>query len=56
MPPFKPPKSGDLGKRGKHILGRVYIACRNKNPSDSQEDKAMCARIAWGAVHKAGYR
>jgi hypothetical protein len=51
MPPYIPPKSGTLPKRGKQILKKVYAACRK-----SGMGKAQSARIAWTAVRKAGYR
>lgn len=54
MPPYKPPPSGDLAAKGKEILRKVYTECRKDNPDDSGKEK--CAKIAWGAVKKAGYK
>lgn len=56
MPPYKPPKSGTLPKRGKKILRKVYAGCREKNPGENPERKAKCAKISWSAVRKAGFR
>lgn len=53
---YTPPKSGDLGKEGKDVLSKVYSACRRANPGEIQARKAKCAKIAWGAVKRAGYR
>ena len=55
MPPYRPPKSGTLPARGKHILRVVYVKCREANPGESHAAKAKCARVAWSAVRKAGY-
>lgn len=54
-PPFEPPPSGDLPAKGKEILDKVYSDCRSKQNSDSPENKEKCAKIAWGAVKRAGY-
>jgi len=58
---FEPPPAGDLGETGKKILSKVYSECRNKwvkeHPDDRENahNKESCARIAWTAVHNAGY-
>lgn len=49
---FEPPESGDLPQHGKEILASAYAACRKQNPTYSKE---RCSKIAWGAVHNAGY-
>lgn len=56
MPPYKVPKSGRLPKKGKHILKKVYVSCRTQNPGESHKSKSKCAKIAWSAVRKAGYK
>ena len=48
---YEPPPSGDLAEKGKHILAKVYAECRRDGG-----DKEKCAKIAWGAVHKAGFK
>lgn len=53
---FKAPKSGTLPKRGKEILKTVYSSCRYAHPEEKHSTKAMCARIAWSAVRKSGYK
>ena len=53
MPPYVPPKSGDLPEHGKAILAATYTACRKEHPEDS--GKELCAKIAWAAVRKDGY-
>jgi hypothetical protein len=55
MPPYRPPKSGNLPPRGKRILREVYTASRHKYPGEIAANKARSARIAWSAVEKAGY-
>ena len=55
MPPYKPPKSGNLPLRGKVILRSIYVRCRQSNPGESHESKAKCARIAWAGVRRAGF-
>jgi cation transport regulator ChaB len=49
---YEPPESGDLPNKGKEILAKVYADCRSNNPDRSKE---ACSKIAWGAVHNAGY-
>jgi hypothetical protein len=51
MPPYKPPKSGTLPKRGKRILRKVYVQSR-----EGGYGKTKSAKIAWNAVRKAGYK
>jgi len=46
---YIPPPSGDLPERKKRVLARVYAECRKKQ---KRADKAKCAKIAWGAVHR----
>jgi len=53
MPPYIPPKSGDLPSHGKAILNAAYTACRKEHPEDA--GKELCAKIAWAAVKKDGY-
>jgi len=59
---FEPPASGDLLEAGKKILSKVYSECRQKwvdeHPDDKENhiNKESCAKIAWSAVHKAGYQ
>jgi hypothetical protein len=56
MPPYKPPKSGDAPAWVKQMLKSVYTHCREQYPGEIRSHKARCARIAWGAVKKAGYK
>lgn len=49
---YKPPESGDLPEHGKKILASAYASCRKQYPAYSKE---RCSKIAWGAVHNAGY-
>ena len=50
---YEPPESGDLPAQGKEILAKAYASCRSNNPDYSKE---KCSKMAWGAVHNAGYR
>lgn len=56
MPPWQPPESGNLPEQGKEILRKVYNKCRDAHPQETDEWKTRCAKIAWSAVHKAGYK
>jgi cation transport regulator ChaB len=47
---FLSPEPGDLPKKAINILAEVYASCR-----ENGEDKEKCAKIAWGAVRKAGF-
>lgn len=47
---YESPEPGDLPKKGADILAKVYAECRRDGG-----DKEKCAKIAWGAVRKAGY-
>lgn len=59
---WEPPEGGDLPAEGKRILKEVYSSCRDSQYDESPgsiedpEKKASCARIAWSAVEKAGYK
>ena len=46
---YRAPPSGDLPKKGKRILAAVYEKQRSRGYS-----KERSARMAWGAVHRAG--
>lgn len=48
---FESPEPGDLPEKGKKILAETYASCRKDGGS-----KEKCARIAWGAVHNAGFK
>jgi cation transport regulator ChaB len=50
-----PPEGGSLPEEGKKILDKVYNSCRVKYSSESTEDKTRCSKIAWSAVHNAGF-
>lgn len=45
---FESPEPGDLPKAEADILAKVYAKCRADGG-----DKEKCAKIAWGAVHRA---
>jgi hypothetical protein len=47
MPPFKPPKSGNLPKGGKTILSKTYIGLRKRGI-----EKERSAKLAWYQVKK----
>ena len=47
---YESPEPGDLPEKGKEILASTYASCRRDGG-----DKEKCAKIAWGAVRKAGY-
>jgi hypothetical protein len=49
---YEPPESGDLPEEGKKILANAYASCRSDHPDYPKE---QCSKIAWGAVHNAGY-
>jgi hypothetical protein len=48
---YTPPPSGKLAKGGKDILRAVYSKERRMGMG-----KVRSAKIAWGAVERAGYR
>ena len=48
---FESPEPGDLPKEGVKILAKVYAGCRKDG---GEKDK--CAKIAWGAVDRAGLK
>jgi len=52
---WTPPDAGDAPQEVKDILKAVYSAFRDKNPSEDEATKAKGAKIAWGAVHRAGW-
>jgi cation transport regulator ChaB len=47
---YESPEPGDLPEAGKKILASTYASCRKDGG-----DKEKCAKIAWSAVHNAGY-
>ena len=49
---YTPPESGEAPQGVKDILARVYADLR----SGGMKDKTKASKIAWGAVHKAGWR
>jgi cation transport regulator ChaB len=49
---YEPPESGDAPQEVKDILAKVYAATRKSNPDYDEE---RCSKIAWGAVHNAGW-
>jgi hypothetical protein len=59
---FEPPATGDAPTEVKRIVDTVYSSCRQRwvdsHPSDKENtnNKTSCSRIAWGAVHKAGWK
>lgn len=53
---YIPPKSGKAPKKVKKILKVVYEKCREENPGEIKARKRKCARKAWGAVKRAGYK
>jgi len=60
---FEPPAAGeDAPQEVKDILAKVYESCRldwvKERPSDRENpaNKESCAKIAWSAVEKAGWR
>ncbi len=52
---WQPPSAGDAPSEVKAILRKVYSAYRDKNPKEDPKVKAKGAKIAWAAVHKAGW-
>jgi hypothetical protein len=50
---FESPEPGNLGEEGKRLLAKVYAQCRKGQTSP---DKKKCAKIAWAAVEKAGFK
>lgn len=63
MPFTPPPVDDDAPEELKKILKDVYSSCRanwhEKNPEkklDNDTNQQYCAKVAWTAVHKAGFR
>ena len=52
---WKPPEAGDAPQEVKDILKKVYAAFRDEHPGENPATKAKGAKIAWGAVHNAGW-
>jgi len=52
---WQPPESGDAPDEVKRILQTVYSQWRDKHPTENPRVKAQGAKIAWGAVAKAGW-
>jgi hypothetical protein len=50
---FESPEAGNLGEEGKRLLAKVYAECRKGQKS---ADKEKCAKVAWSAVEKAGFK
>jgi hypothetical protein len=48
---FESPEPGELPEKGKEILAAAYASCRKDGG-----DKENCSKIAWTAVHNAGYK
>jgi len=48
---FESPEPGDLPDKGAEILAHAYAECRKDGG-----DKEKCSKIAWGAVHRAGFK
>lgn len=48
---YESPEPGDLPEEGKKILASTYASCRKDGG-----DKEKCAKIAWSAVNKAGFK
>ncbi len=59
---FVPPEAGDAPDAVKRILAETYNSCRTTwvegNPGDRENagNKTSCAKIAWAAVEKAGWK
>jgi hypothetical protein len=50
---FMSPAPGDLEKKGKEKLAKVYASVRKtQGGSENKEDKEKAARIAWSQVNK----
>lgn len=47
---YEPPEAGDAPQAVKDILARAYASARKQ-----YDDKTKCSKIAWGAVHNAGW-
>lgn len=52
---WQPPESGDAPAEVKHILKVAYAQYRDKHPGENAATKMKGAKIAWGAVHNAGW-
>lgn len=53
---WKPPSAGNAPAGVKKILKAVYSKWRDEHPGENPATKARGAKIAWGAVRKAGWR
>jgi hypothetical protein len=49
---YQQPLASGHSAAEQHVLRTVYGTCRHRHPGEDPEDKALCARIAWSAVHK----
>lgn len=57
MGQWEPPDAGEgAPKEVRDILRRVYSEFRDKNPAENPATKSRGAKIAWGAVKRAGWR
>lgn len=54
--PYQPPEAGDAPDEVKAILKAVYTQYREKHPGEDPEVKARGAKMAWGAVRRAGWK
>ena len=58
---ISPAPGKDMPEHAKTILSHAYSSCRaqwtkeHPNDRENQGNKESCARIAWSAVHKAGF-
>ena len=52
---WTPPEAGDAPEEVKKILKAAYAAFRDKHPGENPATKTKGAKIAWGAVHAAGW-
>jgi hypothetical protein len=48
---YESPEPGELSEAGADLLARIYSKCRSDGG-----DKEKCSKIAWSAVHQAGYK
>jgi cation transport regulator ChaB len=53
---WEPPEAGDAPEEVKKILRAVYSQWRDEHPSEDAAVKAKGAKIAWGAVKRAGWK
>ena len=52
---WTPPEAGDAPQEVKDILKKAYAAYRDKHPGENPATKTRGAKIAWTAVHNAGW-